>query len=112
MAWQPDYCTVAELKSFLRIPDSDDDTQIAIAITAASRAIDTYCNRQVGQVAAPEARIYTAEWIKDEYLYVVEMDDCQNISGMTVMVDTVVPLTFNQAITSFRLFPFNASQKG
>lgn len=111
MAWQPDYCTSTELKDYLRITDTADDAQIGFAITAASRAIDVYCNRQFGQVSAPEARIFTAEWIRDEYLYVVEMDDCMTVSGMTVMVDTVVPLTFNQAISSYRLYPFNAAQK-
>ena len=44
----------------MHITDTDDDVQIALAVTAASRAIDRRTNRQFGLVAAPEARYYTA----------------------------------------------------
>jgi hypothetical protein len=62
MPWAPDYITTAELKSFLGINDAIDDAQLAIAITAASRAVDRVTNRQFGQVAAAEARLYTPKF--------------------------------------------------
>ena len=48
--WQPDYITVAEAKDALRIGDDADDAQLAMWISAASRAIDTHTNRQFGQL--------------------------------------------------------------
>lgn len=109
MAFMPDYCTVAELKAYLRIGDTADDTQLGYAITAASRAIDQYCNRQFGVESTGVARIYTAEWIRDEYLYAIPVDDIMNLTGLTIKVDTVIPLTFDQTITTYRMFPFNAA---
>ena len=39
------YCTLAELKSALRITDSTDDTLLENAIESASRRIDGYTGR-------------------------------------------------------------------
>lgn len=86
MAWAPDYATAAELKAYLRISDADDDAQIALAITAASRAVDQYTNRQFGLVAAAEARKYTAFWDRNRCRYVVPIDDLMTQVGLTVAV--------------------------
>lgn len=44
-----DYATVEELASYVRINDSVDDAELALAISAASRVIDRYCNRSFGE---------------------------------------------------------------
>jgi hypothetical protein len=111
MTWAPDYVTEAELKTQLRIEDDEDDTAIAVAIAAASRAIDQFCGRQFGQVAAPEARVYTAEWDQGQGLYVIPIDDCMSVSGLSVMADDDDDQTYDKEIDSYRLFPFNAEQK-
>lgn len=86
MTWAPDYITVAEARAFLRIPDSVDDVEIGIWITAASRAIDKRCNRQFGQLAAPAARVYRSTPAYDPTigLWVMEIDDLQDLTGLTV----------------------------
>jgi hypothetical protein len=46
-----DYVTVEELAAYARITDSNDDDQLELAISAASRVIDRYCNRSFGEDA-------------------------------------------------------------
>lgn len=86
MAWKPDYLTTAEAKAFLRITDAVDDVEIALWVTAASRAIDKRCNRQFGQLAAPAARTYRRVPYYDPAtgLWVMEIDDLQDATGFTV----------------------------
>lgn len=86
MPWKPDYLTLAAGKAFLRVLDTQDDTEIAGWISAASRAIDARCNRQFGQVAAPVARVYRrpAVWDPVAGLWVLPVDDVQDVTGMTI----------------------------
>lgn len=86
MPWSPDYLSLAAGKAFLRVSDSMDDTEIQGWITSASRAIDGWCNRQFGQLAAPAARVYRrpAVWDPVACLWVVQIDDVQDVTGMTV----------------------------
>lgn len=87
MAWAPDYVTAAELKAFLRIGDAVDDVQVALAITAASRAVDRATNRQFGLVAAPEERTYTARYDRDRCRWVVEIDDLMTVTGLEITTE-------------------------
>jgi uncharacterized phiE125 gp8 family phage protein len=105
MAWAPDYQSSSDLKSYLRITDSDDDAQIALAIAAASRAIDTHCGRQFGSVAPIEERFYTGRWDRRRRRWVVEVDDIMTTTSLTVEVD-------GSAITEYQLEPSNAEFKG
>lgn len=109
MTWQPDYCTAAELKSNLRIPDAADDTEIGLAITAASRAIDHATNRQFG-VTTSQARLYTARWDKGWCRWVIDTDDIAS-GTPTVAVDDNDDQVFDKAITDFRLAPVNEDEK-
>lgn len=104
MAWAPDYITAVDLKSYLRISDADDDAEIALAITAASRAVDRHTNRQFGLVAAPEARTYTARWDSDRCKWVVFIDDLMTEVGLSVLTDA--------AVTDYSLQPSNADLNG
>lgn len=100
MAWgDTDYCTVAELKSFMRITTTMDDVQLSLAISTASRAVDRAASRQFGVVAAPEARTYEARL--DPYLcaYAVQVDDLMTEIGLVVG-------------GGYTLLPRNAAQKG
>lgn len=118
MSWAPDYVTTADLKAFLRIDPADttDDLQLAIAITAASRAIDDFAYRQFGQVAAPEARSYTPWYDNSKGVgyagstagagkWVITIDDLQDATGLTVSVTA-------GALTLFAKQPINAAQRG
>lgn len=86
MPWAPDYITLADGKAFLRVTDALDDVEIGNWITAASRAVDRRCNRQFGQLAAPAARVYRrpAVWDPMSGLWIREIDDTQDLTGLTV----------------------------
>jgi hypothetical protein len=109
MAWAPDYITTAEAKAYLRIDDTVDDTQIAVAITAASRAIDNNCHpggmRQFGKVDVAEERFYTARWRSDRCRWVVEVDDLMSQASLAAEID-------GDSLTAYQFEPRNATVKG
>lgn len=107
MAWAPDYLTTTQVKDFRRIDPADtlDDVEIAVAISAASRAIDDHCNRQFGLTAAPEERFYTAWYDYDRGRWVVDVDDFMTTTGLVVSVD-------GTALTTFTKEPLNAAALG
>lgn len=105
MAWAPDYVTAAELKAYLRISDTVDDVQIALAITAASRAVDRCASRQFGLVAAPEARTYTSRWDRIRRRYVCDIDDLMTVTGLTIT-------NTQGSVTGYTLKAGNAPAKG
>lgn len=107
MAWAPDYITVAELRAYARVDDTDDDTFIADAIAAASRAIDTHCGRQFGVVAAAEERFYTAAWDRRLCRWIVPIDDLMTTTGLAIKNDGTT-----DTITTYRLEPRNNAAKG
>jgi hypothetical protein len=86
VTWKPDYVTVAEAKSFLRIGDTVDDTELALWVTAASRAIDDRCNRQFGSVTPAVARTYRRAPIlnRGSGMWELEIDDVQTSAGLLV----------------------------
>lgn len=106
MAWQPDYATLAELKSFMRISDTVDDAELGFAITAASRSIDAHTGRQFGLLAAPTQWVYTAWPDLKRGRWCVDIDDLMTAVGLVVNVPTV------GNTTEFVTEPVNAAGKG
>lgn len=104
MAWAQDYATTAELKTLMGISDAVDDATLALAITAASRAVDQFCNRQFGLVAAAETRQYTADWDRRRCRWIVRFDDLMSPAA-TGLVATVAA----GAIDLYALKPTNAA---
>lgn len=86
MPWKPDYLTLAEAKAYLRITDAQDDAELAVWITAASRAIDRYCNRQFGQLSTVALRTYRQPPVYDPTLglWCLAIDDLQDAAGFLV----------------------------
>lgn len=81
MAWAPNYATTAEARSYVtRHADTVDDTELALAITASSRAIDLHTHRQFGVVTAQE-RFYTPRWDRRRCRWIIEFDDLMSESG-------------------------------
>lgn len=111
MAWAPSYATAAELEAYARIPDTNDDAQITLAISAASRAVDRYCNRQFGLVASAEARYYTPRFDRKRRKWVVEFDDLMTTTGLVVMADLGDDGTYEAAVDNYALRPVNAQAK-
>jgi Phage QLRG family, putative DNA packaging. len=112
MAWAPDYLTLAALKAYLRITDTDDDAELAVAITAASRAIDRSCNRQFGNVDPAQARSYTA-WLNPETgRWVIDIDDLAVAPTSIAIVDTTGGGATDQPITAYDMADPNAVANG
>lgn len=112
MVWQPDYITTAELKASLRISDTVDDAELPAVVTASSRAIDLHCNRQFGQVAAPEQRWYTARANVRRDRWVVDIDDLMSTSGLVVVVALPDATTVTITSANYTLEPRNAAAEG
>lgn len=106
MAWEPDYCTSAELKHFVRVTDTDDDAEVALAITGASRAIDLHCNRQFGKDSAPTTRLYKSKACSPKSR-TVKVDDIMTTSGLTVVTNDD-----NETAITYTLTPVNNAAKG
>lgn len=114
MAWAPAYASASELASLVRIGDTADDAQLALAIETASRAIDHATGRQFGQVAAPEVRYYTARWDRRAYRWTVEVDDLMTTTGLAMAVDILDRGDYPYAVdvSYVRERPSNAVAKG
>lgn len=106
VSWAPDYCTSAELKSYLRIEDSSDDVFVGLWITTVSRTIDEFCGRQFGQVATAEARTFTPVW--DGRQHVTYLDDVQDITGLAVVDSGGTTI----AAADYTLAPINRPARG
>lgn len=109
MALWPDYVTSDQLKAHLRVTDTADDAAVALAVTAASRAIDHSTNRQFGQAASAVARVYT--WRKQfiDNLPAVEIDDFMTSTGLVIKLDQAGQGVYGDAVTSVDPWPFNAA---
>jgi hypothetical protein len=116
MALRPDYASVDELKRYLRIPglyegsintseDTYDDAELALAITSASRAIDTATNRQFGSLGTATAFRYTARFDANRNAYVVRIEDLMDSTGLIVKTE-------GTEVFDFDLYPFNAPSYG
>lgn len=123
MALKADYCTASELKVFMRINDTADDTAIGLAITSASRAIDQVTGRAgFGQDDPAVARYYSVNpdgschRNRNDPFYgrhTVDPDaDISSVTGLTVKTDGDDDGTFETTLTintDFRLWPYNAA---
>lgn len=113
MAWAPDYCTATDLKTYLRIGDTADDTLLAVCATAASRAVDYSCNRQFGVLSSAAARYYTWAGEKLDGRQAIPIDDLQTVTSLAVAVDTDDNAVWETTITNgtdFDLWPYNATE--
>lgn len=105
MAWEPDYCTTQDLANYLRIGDTEDNPEIALAVTAASRAIDKACSRQFGATDSTEERTFETCWVPRLARYSADIDDVMTQVGMVVTVS-------GATVTNYELRPYNAAEYG
>lgn len=107
MAWAPDYVTTSDLKTYLSVTDTLDDTLLGVWATAASRAVDRTCNRQFGKVTTPVARTYRRVPVLDQTtgLWTLEVDDLYDATGLLVN-------GYALASSSGTLLPDNAPADG
>lgn len=114
-----DYASVAELKSFLRITDTQDDTELGYAVSAASRAIDQAANRHFGQDASPTARYYSGDVAVTGGEFggraSLPVEDISVAAGLVVKTASSEDGTFDTTLvvnTDYRLWPWNAAAEG
>jgi len=122
MAWAPSYAEVDDLRDFVRIDDSADDTVMSTALDAASRMIDHACDprpdhsRQFGKVDAPEDRYFTISVrgydIAHAGQWVAETDDLATVVGLVVAVAAGVGAEVYTPVTGVAPLPRNALAHG
>lgn len=107
MAIANGYCTLAQVKSALRITDAVDDSLLEMAVESASRAIDGHAGRYFYS-SGTATRVFAAD---DGYL--TQVDDISG-TAVTVQVSTaannVFDITF--ATTDYQLEPLNGVVDG
>lgn len=99
------YATLAQLKSALKITNSDDDDELELAIESASRMVDEYTNRRFYTTEADETRYYAANrggllLLDDDLLTITSLKTDDGGDG-----------TFENTwtATDYHLLPYNAS---
>lgn len=103
------YCTVEELKARLQISSTADDLQAELAVAAASRAVDGYCERFFYK--ATVTRTYVPG-----NLYYTKVDDLVSVTtlatdpGGTTAQGGTFPVTW--AASDFQLLPYNPGKLG
>lgn len=102
-------CATDDVKQALGIIDTVDDTQIDLAVQAASYMIEQYCERQFAQDVTTSNRIYVADspWL-------VRTDDFATLTGFVLATDPGEDGSFSQAWTSsdYQLEPLNGNNFG
>jgi hypothetical protein len=96
VTWKPDYCTLPELKSYLRIDDTNDDVFLAVWITTVSRNI----------VDLPESRSYPTAYDRHLGCWVAQIDDVMDVDELDVIDANA------RVVTDCELWPINAAAEG
>ena len=103
------YCSAEELKSRLQMTGTSDDSEIAMAVAAASRAIDRYCGRYFYRVTD------TLTYVPDS-MYHVCVDDLVSVTTLatdpagTTPQGGTFPITWPTA--AYQLTPYNPGDPG
>jgi hypothetical protein len=109
MAITNGYCTLAEIKAFVNISDSNDDDQLEDAVNSASRQVDAYCGRQFFADGSTSAKVYRTS---DPYKVVV--DDISTSTGLVLKYDDDEDGTYETTVAAsdFVLLPLNGESFG
>jgi hypothetical protein len=84
MSWAPPYATPEELAHFMGDAAATDTAELTLAIEAASRSVDRFCDRQFGLLATPEVRYYTARYDTHRRRWIIDTDDFATTVGLVV----------------------------
>lgn len=110
MALGDTYASLSELKSQFSIGDSDDDSELLIALSAASSWVTSFCGRDFNKAASATARVFYASPTAS----VVWVDDISSTTGLIVKTDTSGDGTFDTtwSATDYQLEPLNGVSFG
>ena len=109
MAITNGYCTLAEIKAFVNIVDSNDNDELEDAVNSASRQIDAYCGRKFYADGATSAKVY-----RTRNPYMVVVDDISTSTGLVLKYDDSDDGTYETTVasTDFILLPLNGELLG
>lgn len=101
------YASLGDLKSAIRITDTDSDELLQVVLDAATTAIDEHCNRTFTASAQATTRVFTPVNGK------VITDDFYTTEGFVVSVaGTPIPLAVPRVSAGYTLLPENAIALG
>lgn len=100
--WAPDYVELEDAKRFLSITHDNEDDDLALAIAAASRAVDKHCHRQFGRLNDPTLLRYRAWYNRADCLWTVNIKDIYSTDGLVLTVGETV-------VTEYDLLPDDAA---
>lgn len=105
MAITNGYCTLAEVKSALRITDTVDDSLLELSVEAASREIDGYCQR-IFYSRTAQTRVYTPE-----SYFLCQTDDIVSVTTLETATDgSTFDVTWSAG--DYQLEPLNGVSGG
>ena len=110
MAITNGYATLNEIKAYLSISDTTDDTLLEKLVESSSRSIDKIANRRFYADTSATTRLYRA--YSDIFVYT---DDISSTDGLIVKVDEGGNGTYTKTLTlntQFILDPLTASALG
>jgi len=98
-----DYATLAELKDYLRISDTVDDTDLQNAISTASSEIDHLCSRTFSPVEDPAVTRWFEPWFEQKAgRWVLPVDDIFDETDLAVHLWNGVD-DYDDPVTGWRL---------
>lgn len=100
MAITNGYTTLSEVKSILRITDDVDDSLLETCVEAASRQIDTHCERVFTNGTA--TRVYSPQ-----SSYIAEIDDLISLTTLKTSSDADGTFDTTWTSTDYQLEPLN-----
>ncbi|OII61209.1 hypothetical protein BJP40_06695 [Streptomyces sp. CC53] len=109
MALGDPYATRAQLKSYLKITNSDHDEQLDDALSSSTREIEKHCGRQFNDAVTTSARVFRPLNSRTAIV-----DDFHTTTGLVIKTDTdddgVYETTW--ASTDYELEPLNGIRDG
>ena len=106
MAITNGYCALSEIKTYIGLSGSGQDTNLESAVESASREIDQYCGRIFYETTS-QVRTYTPT-----NRYELEVDDISTVTGLVVKLDTTDDGSYDTTLTintDFIVSPVNRS---
>lgn len=109
MALGDSYATTAELKSYLRITDTAEDTLLSDSLSTASRLIEHHCDRQFNKTTSASARVFYAS-----SSCTVHVDDFHTTTDLVIKHSSGDDGTYDITLTTadYQLLPLNGIVSG
>ena len=106
-----DYATTAQVKSFMRIADTDEDAHVANLVATASRLVDSHCGFTFDDAhGSATTRVFAAHKFDD----LMNVDPISSTTNLVIKTDSSGNGTFDQtwATSDYQLEPLNQRQGG